>query len=448
MPPAMHFASELEQAVVDEINLARARPREYAGYVHASLSRSRGLEGGGFEELFNVLRVRSPVIGLRVSRGLCAAAKKRVETMASGGQVRDNHTDLANKVIQYGKPDDITAVKEVLWAGKLGYDVRKVVLSMLADDNNPTRSRRTSLLSSSATVCGVAYSSNIVSIVLATGFVEGSSNGNMPTPRHVDYCPGYSSYSGFPHGKPDEPVQQQPPARQVMTPSFPNQQHKLSNKTSPTLNNNAGTPKLSEYDDIRKIINNMPNPNQAYNGVDRSMASKRREHSGTAHSNAHFNVNTPTKVSNVHTANYPANTPGSTSRHTPRTAAMNTHAATANTNTPTTFTPYMSYETLPVLSSPVSPDAASPLQRSAVRPERTFANAKDHPVPRADAVKPAAAKGDDKPPGPGYSGVIVGLEGLLTTLAKGNGESNYVGFNSSLQDRISGWLRGVQVPAV
>eukprot|EP00659_Diplonema_papillatum_P008980 gene8980-13905_t len=143
--------TDVEQTVIDEINMARSKPREYAGYVHAMLPRAQDVYQG-YEELFNVLRVRAPVAGIRAGKGLCAAAKRRAEAVANGLHSHEPGQDLVQRVSKYGKVEDPASLKEVVWVGRSGYDVRKIILSILADDSNPTRSRRSALLSGTAAV--------------------------------------------------------------------------------------------------------------------------------------------------------------------------------------------------------------------------------------------------------------------------------------------------------
>eukprot|EP00754_Rhynchopus_humris_P012502 Rhum_TRINITY_DN14292_c22_g1::Rhum_TRINITY_DN14292_c22_g1_i1::g.78268::m.78268 len=228
----------VEQSIVDEVNLARLRPRDYAAFVHSTLLRTQQTQFQGHDELFNILRNRSSIVGLRASKGLSAVARRRADAVAKGMQSHEPGLDVAERVARYGIVEDPSSLKEVVWMGRFGSDVRKAVLAMLVDDSNPTRSRRTSLLSSTATTCGVACVGNVVCIVLCKAFSEGP-------PRNAD--PIYASRGLT--AKPEEPAQQLP-VRQVMTPMH---QAPESNKYA-----SSGTPRLHEYGDIRRIINTMP----------------------------------------------------------------------------------------------------------------------------------------------------------------------------------------------
>eukprot|EP01060_Flectonema_neradi_P035108 TRINITY_DN6354_c0_g1_i1.p1 TRINITY_DN6354_c0_g1~~TRINITY_DN6354_c0_g1_i1.p1 ORF type:complete len:347 (+),score=56.09 TRINITY_DN6354_c0_g1_i1:101-1141(+) len=238
--PTTQKVSDIEQAIVDEINLARTRPRDFAGYVHSTLR--NGDSYFGYEELFNVLRVRSPVVPIKVNPLLSNAARKRAESVSNGVHVSVG--DLYSRVSKYCKVDDPSCLKEVVWVGR-GGDVRKLILSILADDNNPTRSRRTALLSATSTVAGIACCGNVLCVVLSKGVINSASH---PTKNHVQYGTNhvFTSHAALP----DEPVQQKP-VRQVMTPT----------NNIPTIDRKAlpVTPRLKEYNDIKKIINEIPN---------------------------------------------------------------------------------------------------------------------------------------------------------------------------------------------
>ena len=362
----MPHLSDVEQSVVDEVNLARTRPRDYAGCVH-SVS-MRGHLQNGTDELFNVLRVRSPVANVKTSKGLSSAAKKRAEAVACGMQAHEPGLDLAKRVAHYGSVEDPTSLKEVVWIGRYGDDIRRAVLSMLADESNPTRSRRTSLLSSTAGICGAACSGNVICIILCKSFYEGTSNASPMYGR---------SFAG----KLDEPSPQMP-VRQVMTPMHTRAQQHTQDMYSP-----GGTPRLNDYDDLRKIINTMP-------------VSRRREEAEASLNRTHE------RAERAHERNHER----AYAAATPVTSTRNTTQATTGVRT----------------SQPTPAKVVSRREMPSVR---------DTPT---ETTKPSTYG----------SGVIVGLESIKTTLMNDNGESNYVGFNSSLKDRIGKWLHTIHYPTV
>ena len=260
-PISSHKASDIEKAIVDEINLARTRPRDFAGYVHSTLR--NGDSYFGYEELFNVLRVRSPVVPIKVNSLLSNAARKRAESVSNGVHVSVG--DLYSRVSKYCKVDDPSCLKEVVWVGR-GGDVRKLILSILADDNNPTRSRRTALLSATSTVAGISCCGNVLCVILAKGVVDSASLGSK---MHMEYGSGhiFTSHAALP----EEPVQQKP-VRQVMTPTN-NTPVGIDRKILPV------TPRLKEYDDIKKIINEIPN--RVWGSTTNTAANKTTSHKPT-----------------------------------------------------------------------------------------------------------------------------------------------------------------------
>eukprot|EP01059_Diplonema_ambulator_P008754 TRINITY_DN184_c1_g1_i1.p1 TRINITY_DN184_c1_g1~~TRINITY_DN184_c1_g1_i1.p1 ORF type:complete len:350 (+),score=95.45 TRINITY_DN184_c1_g1_i1:57-1052(+) len=324
----MSALTEFEQAIIDEVNLARTRPRDYAAHIHNVMKRNPDAIAS-YEELFNVLRVRSSVGEVGISKGLSVAARKRAEAVSTRVRVYDQ-ADLLARASRYGKVEDPGSLKEVVWTGRTGSDIRKLVLTILADETNPNRSRRTALLSASSGVCGVAISGSVITIILCKAFHEAP-----PVSVDVHATHGVGNYGGkyiFSSHIPEEPTRA---VRQVLTPPHMHTGHVQTSSTY-RMPTSPSTPRLNDYNDIKKIL---PQSGPLSGGL-----------SGLS-------------------------------------------------------------KTIP---PPVQP-----------------------PAPARVAAPPAET-----------GQRIVGLENLKTTLASGNGESNYVGFNAKLRSRIVGWLKDVEVPVM
>jgi uncharacterized protein YkwD len=183
------FMSQVEQEVLDEMNLARADPQKYAGFVEEfkkyydgnrlvipgrrkALVTNEGIPA--VDEAITFLRNQKPLPPLSVSKGLCLAAKDHANDLATKGLSGHLGSDgsLPNaRVDRYGD-----------WEGSIGetvvYEInpaRQIVISLIIDDGTPNRGHRRNIFDSNYKVAGVSI-------------VESPANGARCV---VDYVGGF-----------------------------------------------------------------------------------------------------------------------------------------------------------------------------------------------------------------------------------------------------------------
>jgi len=181
--------SRLETEVLDEMNLARADPQKYAGFVEEykkfyngsrltlpgrkkSTVTSEGIPA--VDEAINFLRNQKMLPPLVVAKGLCSAAKDHANDLASKGMSGHLGSDgsLPNaRVDRYGN-----------WEGAIGetivYDLnpaRQIVIALIIDDGTPNRGHRRNIFDPNYKVAGVSI-------------VESPANGARCV---VDYVGGF-----------------------------------------------------------------------------------------------------------------------------------------------------------------------------------------------------------------------------------------------------------------
>lgn len=209
-PPASHaqtkkegddyVLSDLEKAVLNEMNLARTSPKEYAAYLEAwrgyykdKTLRIAGRPGvdtvegvSALEEAINFMRASSPLPSLQLSTGMCMGAKDQSFDQAKTGDVGHAGSDNSfswERVARYGewqKP-----VSE-----NIAYDdgtAREIVINLIIDDGVPTRGHRRNIFNSLYIVTGVSCGKHplfggMCVCTFAGGFTEKSAAGK-PAPN-------------------------------------------------------------------------------------------------------------------------------------------------------------------------------------------------------------------------------------------------------------------------
>jgi len=183
------FMSQVEQEVLDEMNLARADPQKYAGFVEEfkkyydgnrlvipgrrkALVTNEGIPA--VDEAITFLRNQKPLPPLAIAKGLCLAAKDHANDLATKGLSGHLGSDgsLPNaRVDRYGD-----------WEGSIGetvvYEInpaRQIVISLIIDDGTPNRGHRRNIFDSNYKVAGVSI-------------VESPTNGARCV---VDYVGGF-----------------------------------------------------------------------------------------------------------------------------------------------------------------------------------------------------------------------------------------------------------------
>jgi len=183
------FMTQMEQEVLDEMNLARADPQKYAGFVEEfkkyydgnrlvipgrkkALVTNEGIPA--VDEAITFLRNQKPLPSFTSARGLCLAAKDHANDLATKGMSGHLGSDgsLPNaRVDRYGD-----------WEGSIGetvfYEVspaRQIVISLIIDDGTPNRGHRRNIFDPNYKVAGVSI-------------VESPTNGAKCV---VDYVGGF-----------------------------------------------------------------------------------------------------------------------------------------------------------------------------------------------------------------------------------------------------------------
>ena len=187
--PTTGFMTQMEQEVLDEMNLARADPQKYAGFVEEfkkyydgnrlvipgrkkALVTNEGIPA--VDEAITFLRNQKPLPSFTIARGLCLAAKDHANDLATKGMSGHLGSDgsLPNaRVDRYGD-----------WEGSIGetvfYEVspaRQIVISLIIDDGTPNRGHRRNIFDPNYKVAGVSI-------------VESPTNGAKCV---VDYVGGF-----------------------------------------------------------------------------------------------------------------------------------------------------------------------------------------------------------------------------------------------------------------
>lgn len=180
--------STLEQATIDEINLARANPSAYIKFLEEFKKYYRGRDihyPDGFvlvsnegvaplDEAIAFMRSLKSAPPLKLSPGMISAAKDHlndlVKTGRSGHKGSDGST-VSDRLNRYGT-----------WAESLGEDIvyhsrsaREDVVSLIIDDGTSTRGHRKNIFKSDFQVVGMAQgpqlkTGTISVITFAVGF--------------------------------------------------------------------------------------------------------------------------------------------------------------------------------------------------------------------------------------------------------------------------------------
>jgi uncharacterized protein YkwD len=159
-----------ESAVLEELNLARARPSEYARYVEEHKRNFKGplfvlIDGRkttrtveGFkavDEAIAFLKSVPPVPALSASRPLTLSARDHVNDIGPRGMTGHAGTDgsqPADRISKYGRPK--TASGEVITFGSIS--ARSIVVQLIVDDGVPGRDHRKNLFDPDFRAAGIA----------------------------------------------------------------------------------------------------------------------------------------------------------------------------------------------------------------------------------------------------------------------------------------------------
>jgi uncharacterized protein YkwD len=162
------YLSAVEQEVLDELNLVRTNPKQYAEFLSEMRDHFNGnlLERPGefilvtregvaaVDEAISFLRSTAPLSALRASRGLSLAAKAHVKDQQNGamGHTGSDGSQPWDRMNQYGT-----------WQGKVaenisygGNSTRGVVIQLIVDDGVPGRGHRINMFDPEYRFVGVA----------------------------------------------------------------------------------------------------------------------------------------------------------------------------------------------------------------------------------------------------------------------------------------------------
>ncbi|MFL6229064.1 MAG: CAP domain-containing protein [Pyrinomonadaceae bacterium] len=190
-PPAPKVElTPFEQQVVEEINLARANPQQYAAYLEewkrACTGNQLKLTGGrtlttnegvkAIDEAIAYLKTAQPLAPLGVSKGMSTGAKDHILDLVRTGGSGHRGSDGSlpdQRLARYGNLQG--AVAENIAYSAL--TAREAVLGMIVDDGTPSRGHRLNLFNSTFRAAGVAASqvsngAETCVIDFAGGFVE------------------------------------------------------------------------------------------------------------------------------------------------------------------------------------------------------------------------------------------------------------------------------------
>ncbi len=175
--------------VIDEMNLARQHPQQYAVYLeelrgrfHGDMlalsahTRLRTREGvRAVEEAIRFLRRARPLTPLVSSPGISMAAAEHVADQASGsyGHAGSDQSNAAERMNRYG-------TWSTLWGENISYGkstARDVVIALIIDDGLRGRKHRKNIFNPTFNYAGAAAGSHarngtVCSIDFAGGYIE------------------------------------------------------------------------------------------------------------------------------------------------------------------------------------------------------------------------------------------------------------------------------------
>lgn len=166
---SMSYLTDLEKAVVRELNAVRSNPQGYAKHIKARLKYYNGnryeypgqtvlmtMEGASAaQECYEFLMKASPIDTLKPSKGMSLAARDHVEDQGPTGKTGHNGRDGSSpfdRIERYGK-----------WLKIAGENIdygndnaREIVIALLIDDGVPSRGHRNNIFNPDFKVVGVA----------------------------------------------------------------------------------------------------------------------------------------------------------------------------------------------------------------------------------------------------------------------------------------------------
>lgn len=154
LAPAAQSASlsaRLDDAVLDELNFARARPAEYADELRRELDRSD--DPAAVEEAIDFLERQASLPPLAPDRRIAAAARQHAQAQGPRGDVGHGPTGSLGRRLR----------GQGVWAGlsaeNISYgfeDPRDIVRQLIIDSGVPNRGHRRNIFAAGYQLAGVA----------------------------------------------------------------------------------------------------------------------------------------------------------------------------------------------------------------------------------------------------------------------------------------------------
>lgn len=163
------YLSDLENAVLDELNLARTNPQTYVRILEDYRRQFKGrlvqrpgkidlqtIEGtAAVDEAIRALKQRQPMAGFRVSRGMSRAAMDHVKDTGPRGTTGHQGADGSSpftRMQRYGAYAR-AAAENIGYGNESG---REVVIQLIVDDGVRSRGHRNNILDDRLQVVGIA----------------------------------------------------------------------------------------------------------------------------------------------------------------------------------------------------------------------------------------------------------------------------------------------------
>lgn len=156
--PAAAHAGELDDAVLDEVNYARAHPADYARELRRAPDRAfEQEEPGAVEEAIDFLERQQPLPALKADRRLNAAAQAHAQAQGGRGDVGHGPAGSLGRRLQQN------GVYAGLSAENISYghdDARAIVRQLIIDSRVAGRGHRRNIFSVGYSAAGVACGSH------------------------------------------------------------------------------------------------------------------------------------------------------------------------------------------------------------------------------------------------------------------------------------------------
>jgi uncharacterized protein YkwD len=165
----LQYLSALEREIINEVNLARANPTQYATYLEqlkklyvgkdlkrpgqVALTTVEGVSA--VDEAIQFLRAQKPLPPLTPYQGMCLAARDHLTDLGKTGSTGHKGSDGSvpeDRLNRYGS-----------WTNVVGENIayssitaRETVMGWIVDDGNPTRGHRKNLFNAQYLATGIA----------------------------------------------------------------------------------------------------------------------------------------------------------------------------------------------------------------------------------------------------------------------------------------------------